>query len=161
MPTTYDAERHDPALSGCARSKLTLRFTGDHLLMEGGKETYSYPATSGSKKFKPIPTGRYWIQPNELWQHTFATELKLWAVSLINPAVNPDSHYAAWGLYRITIHPFADTDTNGRGGFFIHGGSAPGSAGCIDLGHWMDSFVRDLKAELDGNDGCYITLTVS
>lgn len=39
-----------------------------------------------------------------------------------------------WGDWRITLSPLSTTDTMGRSGFFIHGGSTPGSAGCIDIG---------------------------
>jgi hypothetical protein len=52
----------------------------------------------------------------------------------------------AWGSHRITIHPFDTTHTFGRGGFFIHGGTTPGSAGCIDLTAGISSFARALGA---------------
>lgn len=45
----------------------------------------------------------------------------------------------AWGKYRIPIIG----GKYGRGSFFIHGGTLPGSSGCIDLGNeGMDSFVE-------------------
>ena len=39
-----------------------------------------------------------------------------------------------WGSWRVPLHPNAGTNTYGRSGFFIHGGSDQGSAGCIDIG---------------------------
>ncbi len=39
-----------------------------------------------------------------------------------------------WGSWRVPLHPNAGTNTYGRSGFFIHGGSNQGSAGCIDVG---------------------------
>jgi len=66
----------------------------------------------------------------------------------------------AWGNFRLTIHPYPATVTHGRGGFFIHGGTVPGSAGCIDLVAEMDRFVEHLKQELGGLPECYIQLTV-
>jgi hypothetical protein len=67
---------------------------------------------------------------------------------------------AAWGNFRLTIHPYPSTETYGRGGFFIHGGSTPGSAGCIDLSTNIDKFVEKLTTELKGLPKCYIPLTV-
>jgi hypothetical protein len=53
-----------------------------------------------------------------------------------------------------------ETETYGRGGFFIHGGSVPGSAGCIDLWTHMESFATDLERELDAQSDVYCILTV-
>lgn len=39
----------------------------------------------------------------------------------------------SWGKVRTWIYANEDTKTYGRSGFSIHGGSMPGSAGCIDL----------------------------
>ena len=39
-----------------------------------------------------------------------------------------------WGDWRVPLRPLPGTNTYGRSGFFIHGGSRPGSAGCIDIG---------------------------
>lgn len=66
----------------------------------------------------------------------------------------------AWGNYRLTIHPYPGTVTHARGGFFIHGGATPGSAGCIDLTMYMDHFVEKLIQELKGLPACHIPLNV-
>jgi hypothetical protein len=47
-----------------------------------------------------------------------------------------------------------------RYGFFIHGGSYHGSAGCINLRAGMDDFVRDLDAVKKAAPNCYIPLAV-
>jgi len=54
---------------------------------------------------------------------------------------------AAWGDYRLTIHVMPGTRTFGRGGFFIHGGTHAGSAGCINLHSGMENFVREIKPQ--------------
>ncbi len=44
------------------------------------------------------------------------------------------------------------TDTLGRSGFSIHGGSTPGSAGCVDLTQQMPDFTkhfREYGADMD------------
>ncbi|MGN4069377.1 DUF2778 domain-containing protein [Burkholderia gladioli] len=66
---------------------------------------------------------------------------------------------AAWGDHRITIHVMPGTATFDRGGFFIHGGTHAGSAGCINLHAGMEQFVKDLQTATGGAD-CYIPLTV-
>jgi Ca2+-binding RTX toxin-like protein len=49
---------------------------------------------------------------------------------------------ASWGNHRIQLG-FLPGDTHyGRSGFFIHGGDAPGSIGCIDLVGGMDDFYQ-------------------
>lgn len=39
----------------------------------------------------------------------------------------------AWGDYRWALNPKSGTNTLGRNRFYLHGGSTPGSIGCIDL----------------------------
>ena len=96
----------------------------------------------------PIPEGEYWIQLDEMWKNHFVKSAL---------GITPR---AAWGNYRISIHPYASTKTHNRGGFFIHGGYVPGSAGCIDLTGHMDTLVKELINEREGLPKCYIPLTV-
>ena len=110
----------------------------------GGKFDYS-EARQKIKDQGPIPAGEYWIQPSDLQQNAW--------YRLRNPS-------AAWGDYWITIHPYPTTSTYTRGGFFIHGGATPGSAGCIDLSVHMNRFVKDLATELQGKNSCYVPLVV-
>lgn len=154
----YSGERGwPPALVGI-RSILRLEFNGGWLKMPGMGRFYS--AVSGrhtSNGFNysverqrlhnegPIPEGVYWVAPGELWSNAWYRPIS----------------QAAWGNHRLTIHPFPDTETYGRGGFFVHGGSVPGSAGCIDLWNDMDSFATDLKEAVDGATNLYCVLTVN
>ncbi|HVI56543.1 MAG TPA: tlde1 domain-containing protein [Luteibacter sp.] len=155
---SYEDERHWPQHIGAIRSHLRLTFNGGSLKMPG--HGLSYPAVSGRhrsggfdyakerQKLRnegPIPEGVYWVAPGELWSNDW-----------YRPAAS-----ASWGKYRLAIHPFPETETHGRGGFFIHGGTAPGSAGCIDLWAHMDSFVDGLKQAVDGASNIYCILTVS
>jgi hypothetical protein len=52
---------------------------------------------------------------------------------------------------RFWLTPKAGTEAFGRDGFSIHGGTAPGSAGCIDLTDEMDEFA-DLMQAIGQND---------
>ncbi len=147
----------------CGRSKISLKFDGKTLQAFGTRKPMLFPAVSGKRNEKgvfdysnerqriayqgPIPAGEYWIQPSQLWENN-------WLKSrLVSPR-------AAWGNFRLTIHPYPGTQTHGRGGFFLHGGTAPGSAGCIDLVARIDQFVERLREELGGLPECYIPLTV-
>lgn len=49
----------------------------------------------------------------------------------------------AWGTRRIGLQPRPGTNVFGRSNFTIHGGSYPGSAGCIDLTSSMNSFAKE------------------
>lgn len=140
----YESERGDPATDQCSVNqagkdlKLSLLFDGYYLKLTIGNSVDSaWFARSGRidngnflydlerQKLKdtgPIPAGEYWILPKQLTQ----------------PMVASDS----WGRYRITIHQRPTTDAFGRGGFFIHGGSTFGSAGCVDLAKGMDLFIN-------------------
>ena len=55
----------------------------------------------------------------------------------------------SWGTIRTWLTPTEETNTYGRGGFSIHGGEEPGSAGCIDLTDKNDSFHNWLKSYND------------
>lgn len=159
----YAAERYDPTLAHC--HAISFIFDGNWLTMfSSGKLLKAYPAVSGRPlagkdgaaafdysaarqklgSVGPIPAGTYWIKPDELWENAW-----------YKPAPT-----RAWGKYRITIHPFSTTVTHGRGGFFIHGGTVAGSAGCIDLTTYIEDFVNDLRTQLGTTLACQIHLTV-
>lgn len=149
----YSAERYNPSLRHCAvnGSNVSLHFDGRRLSMTASGRRLTYSAVSGRKingtfdyspqrqrigQSGPIPEGVYWINPGEFQVQVNLLVWERWDSS-------------AWGRQRITIHPFLTTDTrnaagSNRGGFFIHGGNQPGSAGCIDLATQMGQFYRDL-----------------
>jgi hypothetical protein len=153
----YSHERYDPTLKRCGG--LSLSFDGTKLTIMGAGFTKSYSAVSGQRKngnfdysverqkqkvSGPIPAGSYWIRPDELWTNAWYKR----------------GSYSAWGNYRITIHPRKNTDTYGRGGFFIHGGDTPGSIGCIDVAKDMDQFIDDLMKQVGRDKSCHIPLEV-
>jgi hypothetical protein len=160
MTDRYAGERFVPKVPSCGKSTLSLCFDGRSLRLQGARIRTQFSAVSGRPKGGsfdysveyqkipsegPTPEGQYWIQPSELqenkWYRLYNTR-------------------DAWGDYWITIHPYPDTQTYGRGGFFIHGGKTPGSAGCIDLTKDMNLFVEALARELAGQTECYVPLTV-
>lgn len=167
---TYASERYNPTIPYCSGG-ISLKFDGEFLYLFSGDFTDKYKADSGipdgkgnfdygvqrqqSADVGPIPEGKYWINPDEFWVRDG------WKFFLKD----------SYGNYRITIHPFADTQTYGskgpatglfipRGGFFIHGGTKRGSKGCIDLTGSMDKFFDDVKRLIGENSKCQIHLSV-
>ncbi|WP_156816427.1 tlde1 domain-containing protein [Oceanimonas smirnovii] len=72
----------------------------------------------------PLPVGRYIVKPEELS-----------SPGLLKNTYRNIRH-GDWGNWRIRLHPKEgeDFELYGRDGFFLHGGSLLGSAGCIDIG---------------------------
>ncbi len=97
-----------------------LQYFNDEMRLVG-----TYNATSGAinvtdrtlKGKGPIPFGLYLLYPSEISKTNFIRKF-----------------LGDWGEYRVPLHPTSGTDTFGRGGFFLHGGKRPGSAGCVDVG---------------------------
>ncbi len=51
----------------------------------------------------------------------------------------------SWGSVRTLLQPVNGTITYGRSGMYLHGGTNPGSIGCIDLTYHNDSFHQKLQ----------------
>ncbi|WP_386082679.1 tlde1 domain-containing protein [Vreelandella sp. F11] len=72
----------------------------------------------------PLPVGSYEIREEDLSDP-----------GLLKGAYRNLRH-GDWGDWRIRLYPQEEVefDLYGRDNFFLHGGSLPGSAGCIDIG---------------------------
>ncbi len=92
----------------------------------------------------PLPEGEYHINPNavQLTANRGAIdELK----GAVGRGTFPGGDYS-WGYGRVWIKPDpVVVDGVTRGGFTIHGGDDPGSAGCIDLVGNDEAFFSALK----------------
>jgi hypothetical protein len=156
----YAGERTVPKFPSCMPARFRLIFDGRSLRTIWTRKLLIFNAVSGRPDAEgrfdysparqrisnegPIPEGEYWINPEELQDNAW------WRFR------NPRD---SWGDHWITIHPYPYTETFSRGGFFIHGGSEYGSAGCIDLASNMRRFVKALKSEI-GEVRCFIPLEV-
>lgn len=128
-----------------------LFFDGFHLRLTGGSQRYHYPATSG----KPLTPHRFdyslahqrLADTGPIPEGTYRLDLEERDRDRLDGPISPPSD-APSEPRRIDLHPLPTTETYGRGGFFIHGGTTPGSAGCIDLTDHMDQFLADLRREL-------------
>lgn len=109
------------------------------------------PGSGPNDQFKqdygPLPEGKYLVDPAQTDN-----------LNILDPR---DYHWwlrggpDAWGWHRTPINPAAATNTGGRYGFFMHGGSVPGSEGCIDLTGQNASFHQWL-----GNQSAPVPLYV-
>ncbi|RUR53279.1 tlde1 domain-containing protein [Vreelandella populi] len=72
----------------------------------------------------PLPVGGYLIRKEDLSDP-----------GLLRGAYR-NLRYGDWGDWRVRLYPQEgiEFDLYGRDNFFLHGGSIPGSAGCIDIG---------------------------
>ena len=116
-------------------------------LYENDKPIMSWDAVSGAKGYQSpkyqsvkdkgtIPEGTYVARQSEL-QHITPYGI---IAGIANAGTWPGSLYS-WGASRVKLESSQQTNTYGRGGFYIHGGWVPGSAGCIDLTSNIDNFV--------------------
>ena len=107
-------------------SVAALTFDGTTLTIHyQSGATRGYPSTSGRpgvtdptiRDQGPLPSGVYLLNRGDITEGGFLRSLT-----------------GDWGDYRVPLNPVPGTNTFGRDGFFLHGGSRPGSAGCIDCG---------------------------
>ncbi|WP_052522391.1 L,D-transpeptidase family protein [Saccharicrinis fermentans] len=141
----------------------TLTFDGNQLtIYHNGNETYSTKAYSGRpledgtfdysvarqkmEKIGPIPEGTYFINGSKI--QTMSTLDGL--IGLAQVGGWPGGSFA-WGEQRAWITPLTKINTDGRGGFSIHGGYELGSAGCIDLVGNVVPFFNNLQSTPGGN----------
>ena len=104
-----------------------------------GREGYQEPQFQGKRDLGPIPEGNYALPKSE-YQNWGSVKGLAWIRSNIGIGPWPGGT-DSWGEHRVWLKPSNETNTYGRGGFSVHGGNEPGSAGCIDLTGQMNSFA--------------------
>lgn len=125
-----------------------------------GKFDYS-PERQKTPDEGPLPEGTYWINPQKIikspdaWSFENVGNIAAGIINTISkekvgsmPGGRP-----AWGEGHVQINPTkVVVDGVKRGGFTIHGGSTPGSVGCIDLtendGNFFD-FLEKHRGDQD------------
>lgn len=105
-----------------------------------GQEGYQEPQFQGKRDLGPIPEGNYALPKSE-YQNWGSVKGLAWLRSNIGIGPWPGGT-DSWGEHRIWLKPSNETNTYGRGGFSVHGGTEPGSQGCIDLTGQMNSFAN-------------------
>jgi len=92
----------------------------------------------------PLPEGKYKVDPSRTQS---ISSISSWdrLKGSIGGGTWPGLE-KSWGEYRTWLTPKNGTNTFDRSGFTIHGGTVPGSAGCIDLTNRNNSFHSWLKS---------------
>jgi hypothetical protein len=142
---------------------VTLHFDGKFLLLRVARANeilrFSYKAVSGrpdkdgkfdyskerqgKKNEGPIPDGKYHINPQEIqYYEDISLYDKMWCAIGQGPFPGGTD---SWGIGRVWIYPKKVTVKGiARNDFSIHGGTEPGSAGCIDLTNNDKDFFDNL-----------------
>lgn len=145
------------AATGLAQDdrQVTLHFDGKFLLWREVTDCkilrHSWSAVSGragyqTKEYQkladkgPLPEGQWLVKPTE-YQSAEHRSLLEKAKNEFGRGKWPGGA-SSWGLHRIWLHPELGTNTYGRSGFSIHGGTTAGSAGCIDMTDQITAFVK-------------------
>lgn len=85
----------------------------------------------------PIPEGEYSVNQSDAQTITAGQAV----LGELGAGAWPGGTWS-WGTQRVWLNPHQGTETFGRSAFSIHGGAAPGSAGCIDLTIQATRFFR-------------------
>ncbi|MBF0308079.1 MAG: hypothetical protein HQL56_00935 [Magnetococcales bacterium] len=121
-----------------------------------GKKGFQSKEHQGDKSKGPIPEGAWKVQQANLQELDSPEKLaEAWGNHAVQKVVNRfgsgekigsySSGVVGWGKQRVWLEPDEQTDIKGRGGFSIHGGWFPGSAGCVDLTNNMEDFSEWFK----------------
>jgi uncharacterized protein RhaS with RHS repeats len=132
------------------RGEQSIKFDGNSVDVydENGNKEGSYPAVSGSAascqcsedmyipNYGPIPEGKYSVDPQKTNKRTLLKGMAGWGST------------SAWGSQRTPIEP-SGHNAGGRYEMYMHGGTTPGSIGCVDMTSYNDAF-HDWLADQSG-----------
>ncbi len=108
---------------------------------QSGQDDYQCAEYQNVPNKGPLPEGKYYIRQNNRQNFSDQNLIQILG-GLIGKGPWPRS-LPAWGTHRVWLEPDKNTETYGRSGFTIHGGSSKGSAGCIDI-PWQTKKLNDL-----------------
>ncbi|MCV6599091.1 MAG: DUF2778 domain-containing protein [Alphaproteobacteria bacterium] len=108
-----------------------------------GKPGYQHPEDTDKKNKGPIPEGEYKVRPDIQYTDNRSDWDKFKGIFYGGTFPGGEK---SWGDGRVWLDPKKGTDTKGRSGFSIHGGTYPGSIGCIDLTSEIKSFLEEFRS---------------
>ncbi|MGK5093523.1 DUF3892 domain-containing protein [Deltaproteobacteria bacterium TL4] len=113
-----------------------------YLKAQNGRIKRKWKATAGNQgstaqdqyksDYGPLPEGEYEVRFDKTLD--FENSKSLW--DKLKWIVKSPS----WGFVNTPLYPSKDNEMYGRGDFYIHGGTTPGSNGCIDLADKNEDF---------------------
>ena len=101
-----------------------------------GRSGYQSPEQQNLKKKGPLPEGLYRLGQTQHYADTSRWDR---IKGKYGRGTWPGGT-ASWGEHRTWLVPVSVPNLYGRSGFSIHGGTTPGSAGCIDLTNSNNNF---------------------
>jgi RHS repeat-associated protein len=106
-----------------------------------------HPELQSSAKRGPIPEGLYTFNRSDIQDWYGPNGDAYMLATALGRGWRGGTH--AWGTIRAPFTPAPGTNTYGRGGFFLHGGAVPGSAGCIDVCDRIVDVFSDIPRSVD------------
>ncbi len=133
--------------------KSTGRGVYNTIAYSGRGDGMNNPASQNQKSIGPIPQGNYSFQMSNIQTISTLDNVAGSVGGLLGQKWGgwPGGTYS-WGDTRVFLTPSEYTNTYGRGGFSIHGGYSPGSAGCIDLVGNNNAFFNALQNATGGQN---------
>ena len=129
----------------------------------GGKPDDTYlnnPRYVGIADNGPIPEGTYQFRASQLATFSTTEQWRMIGGGSFTDPFGVSLHGGDWGAGRVPLAPISIVpgakgcgSTRTRSGFFLHGGSLPGSSGCIDVGN---DGVAELVKALAGYTGTIV-----
>lgn len=95
----------------------------------------------------PLPEGRYSFDPKQIQNYSDTSRVDRMK-GVFGGGTFPGGT-DSWGQQRVWLTPDPANTMYGRGGFTIHGGTDPGSRGCIDLTGQAADFFSVVGGETD------------
>jgi hypothetical protein len=130
-------------LSHAAQSGRPVPLRASDAAACGGSVDDSYlnnPRYVGIEDFGPIPEGDFALNLSEFSTFTQWEQAQMITGGSFTDPFGQALHGGDWGAGRAPLHPVkllpsaaGCGDTARRSGFYLHGGSLPGSSGCIDI----------------------------
>jgi hypothetical protein len=142
-------------LTHAAQSGKPVSVRSSDALKCGGSTADSYLNNSmyiGIKDFGAIPEGKFTFNLNSFATFSGLEQASMIAGGSFTDPLGSTMHGGDWGAGRSPLEPTklekaACGNTAARSGFYLHGGSLPGSSGCIDVDN---DGIDDLLNKLAG-----------
>lgn len=104
------------------------------------------------EKSGPIPEGQFILDKRTLTERNFVEAV--WRVKVRGQG--------DWGSFDVPLNPLSGTKIGNRNNFYLHGGSKPGSAGCVDVGGGLSGNAKthDLVSYIKNSPSNHIPFVV-
>lgn len=139
--TIFDGKT--PIMTHSAQSGKPIAVRPSDATACGGSTSDSYlnnPLYVGIKDFGPIPEGNYTVTLTEFSTFSGWEQAQMIGGGMFTDPFGNSLHGGDWGSGRAPLRPTKILagkkgcgNTHTRSGFYLHGGSLPGSSGCIDI----------------------------